>query len=205
MERAVFLDRDGVISEEVGYLGDSDRLLLIPRAADAVKLLNQSGLKTIVITNQSGVARGYFSEEMLGDIHRKMEELLSDQGASLDGIYYCPHHPEGTVATFRRECDCRKPAVGLLIKAAKEHSVDLPSSYLVGDKRSDMECAHRAGVKGILVLTGYGRDELKKVNGVPLVQPAFVAADVLDAARWIIKEKAGEKPGDSHSKTECNR
>ena len=205
MERAVFLDRDGVISEEVGYLGDSDRLLLIPRAADAVKLLNQSGLKTIVITNQSGVARGYFSEEMLGDIHRKMEELLSDHGASLDGIYYCPHHPEGTVATFRRECDCRKPAVGLLIKAAKEHSVDLASSYLVGDKRSDMECAHRAGVKGILVLTGYGRDELKKSNGVPLVQPAFVAADVLDAARWIIKEKAGEKPGDSHSKTECNR
>ena len=205
MERAVFLDRDGVISEEVGYLDDSDRLRLIPQAAGAVKLLNQSGFKTIVITNQSGVALGYFSDDVLGDIHRKMEELLSEQGASLDGIYYCPHHPEGTVETYRRECDCRKPATALLVKAAGEHGIDVASSYLVGDKRSDMECAHRAGATGILVLTGYGRDELKKVKGVPVAQPAYVAANVLDAARWIIKDKAGEKPGDSHSKAECNR
>ena len=205
MESAVFLDRDGGISEEVGYLGDSDRLRLMPQAADAVKLLKQNGFKTIVITNQSGVARGYFSEQALGDIHRKMEQFLSAQGATLDGIYYCPHHPEGTVDAYRRECDCRKPATGLLIKAAGEHGVDVTSSYLVGDKRSDMECAHRAGATGILVLTGYGRDELKNVNGVAVAQPSYVAADVLDAARWIIKDKAGEKPGDSLSKTECNR
>ena len=205
MERAVFVDRDGVISEEVGYLGDCDRLRLIPHSAEAVKLVNQSGLKIIAITNQSGVARGYFSEEMLGDIHRKMEMLLSDQGAFLDGIYYCPHHPEGTVEAYRMECDCRKPAAGLLIRAAKEHSIDVSSSYLVGDKHTDIECARRAGARGILVLTGYGRDELKKINGGASAQPHYVAADLLDAVQWIIKDKTGEKPGDPHHKIECNR
>jgi D-glycero-D-manno-heptose 1,7-bisphosphate phosphatase len=205
MERAVFVDRDGVISEEVGYLGDRDHLRLIPQSADAVKLINQSGLKIIVITNQSGVARGYFSEEMLGHIHRKMERLLSDQGACLDGIYYCPHHPEGTVEAYRRECACRKPAAGLLIQAAEEHAIDVASSYLVGDKRTDIECAHRAGAKGILVLTGYGEDELSKIESTTLAQPAYVAADLLDAVQWIIKDKASEKPGDPHHKIECNR
>lgn len=205
MERAVFVDRDGVISEEVGYLGDRDHLRLIPHAAEAVKLVNQSGLKIIAITNQSGVARGYFSEEMLGDIHRKMEMLLSDQGAFLDGIYYCPHHPEGTVEAYRMECDCRKPAAGLLIQAAKEHAIDVSSSYLVGDKHTDIECAHRAGARGILVLTGYGRDELKKINSGASAQPHYVAADLLDAVQWIIKDTTGEKPGDPHHKIECNR
>jgi len=199
MERAVFVDRDGVISEEVGYIGDRDRLRLIPQSADAVKLINQSGLKIIVITNQSGVARGYFSEEMLGHIHRKMEQLLSDQGASLDAIYYCPHHPEGTVEAYRRQCACRKPAAGLLIKAAQEHAIDVASSYLVGDKHTDIECAHRAGAKGILVLTGYGKDELRKINSGALAQPEYVAADLLDAVQWIIKDKTSEKPGDPHN------
>lgn len=205
MERAVFVDRDGVISEEVGYLGDRDHLRLIPNSAEAVKLVNQSGLKIIAITNQSGIARGYFSEEMLGHIHRKMEQLLSDQGAFLDGIYYCPHHPEGTVEAYRMECDCRKPAAGLLTRAAQEHSIDVSSSYLVGDKRTDIECAHRAGAQGILVLTGYGKDELRKINSAALAQPAYVAADLRDAVQWIIKEITSGKPGDPHHKIECNR
>jgi D-glycero-D-manno-heptose 1,7-bisphosphate phosphatase len=205
MERAVFVDRDGVISEEVGYIGDSEDFRLIPHSAEAVKLINQSGLKIIAITNQSGVARGYFSEEMLGHIHRKMEKLLSDQGAFLDGIYYCPHHPEATVQAYRMECDCRKPATGLLIQASKEHSIDVSSSYLVGDKRTDIECAHRAGAKGILVLTGYGKDELRKFNSAASEQPEYVAADLLDAVQWIIKDKTSEKPGDPHHKIECNR
>jgi len=205
MERAVFLDRDGVISEEVGYIADREHLRLIPQSAKAVKLINQSGLKIIAITNQSGVARGYFSEEMLGHIHRKMEKLLSDQGAFLDGIYYCPHHPEGTVEAYRVKCDCRKPATGLLIQAAQEHSIDVSSSYLVGDKRTDIECAHRAGAKGILVLTGYGKDELRKINRAALAQPHYIAADLLDAVQWIIKDKTSEKQGDPHHKIECNR
>jgi D-glycero-D-manno-heptose 1,7-bisphosphate phosphatase len=205
MKRAVFVDRDGVLSEEVGYLGDRDHVRLIPHSAEAVKLVNQSGLKIIAITNQSGVARGYFSEEMLGQIHGKMEQLLKDQGAFLDGIYYCPHHPEGTVEAYRMVCDCRKPAAGLLIQAAQEHSIDVSSSYLIGDKRTDIECAHRAGARGILVLTGYGRDELGKINSAASAQPAYVAADLLDAVQWIIKDKTGEKPGDPHHKIECNR
>lgn len=205
MERAVFVDRDGVISEEVGYLADVEHVRLIPRSAEAVKVINQSALKIIAITNQSGVARGYFSEEMLGHVHRKMEQLLSDQGALLDGIYYCPHHPEGTVEAYRIECDCRKPSAGLLIQAAEEHAIDLSSSYLVGDKRTDIECAHRAGAKGILVLTGYGKDELSTINSAALAQPEYVAADLLDAVQWIIKDKTSEKPGNPHHKIECNR
>ena len=205
MERAVFVDRDGVICEEVGYIGEREQLRLIPQSAEAVKLINQSGLKIIAITNQSGVARGYFSEETLGHLHRTMEKLLSDQGASLDGIYYCPHHPEGTVEAYRMVCDCRKPATGLLIKAAQAHAIDLSSSYLVGDKRSDIACAHRAGAKGILVLTGYGRDELSKINSAASLQPHYVAADLLAAVQWIIKDTRREKPGDSHHKIECNR
>lgn len=205
MERAVFVDRDGVISEEVGYLSTIDHLRLVPRSAEAVKLVNQSGLKIIAITNQSGIARGYFSEEMLGHINRKMAQLLKDQGAFLDGIYYCPHHPEGTIEAYRMVCDCRKPAAGLLIQAAQEHSIDVSSSYLVGDKGTDIECAHRAGAQGILVLTGYGRDELRKINSAALAQPAYVAADLLDAVQWIIKDKTSENPGDPHHKIECNR
>ena len=205
MERAVFVDRDGVISEEVGYISDVEHFRLIPKSAEAVKLINQRGLKIIVITNQSGVARGYFSEEVLGHINRKMEQLLSDQGALLDGIYYCPHHPEGTVEAYRVECDCRKPATGLLIQASQEHAIDLSSSYLVGDKRTDIECAHRAGAKGILVLTGYGKDELSQIDSAALAHPEYVAADLLDAVQWIIKDKASEKPGDPHHKIECNR
>jgi D-glycero-D-manno-heptose 1,7-bisphosphate phosphatase len=205
MERAVFVDRDGVISEEVGYIGDREQLRLIPQSAEAVKLINQSGLKIIAITNQSGVARGYFSEEMLAHIHRKMEKLLSGQGAFLDGIYYCPHHPEGTITAYRMKCDCRKPATGLLIQAAQEHAIDVSSSYLVGDKRTDIECAHRAGAKGILVLTGYGKDELTKINKAALAQPHYIAADLLNAVQWIIKDKTSEKQGDPHHKIECNR
>lgn len=205
MERAVFVDRDGVLSEEVGYLGEEGRLRLISRSAQAVRLLNQRGVKIIVVTNQSGVARGYFSEAMLRGIHLKLQESLSEQGAFLDGIYYCPHHPEGTVEAYCIECTCRKPAPGLLIQASQKHAIDLASSYLVGDKGSDIECAHRAGAKGILVLTGYGRDELIKISSSAAAKPEHVAADLLDAVRWIIGDTGGEKPGDPHRKVECNR
>lgn len=205
MGPGVFVDRDGVICEEVGYIGEREQMRLIPRAAEAVKLINLSGLKIIAITNQSGVARGYFTEETLGYLHRELEKLLSDQGAFLDGIYYCPHHPEGSVAAYRMACDCRKPATGLLNRAAAAHAVDLASSYLVGDKVTDIACAQRAGAKGILVLTGYGRDELVKINRADSAQPHYVAADLLDAVEWIIKDSRRGKPGDPHHKTLCNR
>ncbi|MCK5423071.1 MAG: HAD family hydrolase, partial [Deltaproteobacteria bacterium] len=175
---AVFLDRDGTISEEVGYISNLDQFQLMPKSAEAVKLMNERGLKVIVVTNQAGVAKGYFPEEMVSRVHKKMEKILSDQGAFLDGIYYCPHHPEGIVETYRKKCECRKPASGLLRQASEEHGIDISSSYMVGDKMADVECAHQIGVKGVLVLTGYGKDELKKIEGARIRRPEYVADDI---------------------------
>ena len=202
MKRAVFVDRDGTLSEEVGYIRDVKQFHLMPLSAKAVRLINQSGLKVIIITNQAGVARGYFPEEMIFKIHKKMEMLLSEQGAYLDGIYYCPHHPEGVIESYRKGCDCRKPASGLLERASKEHGIDLAASYVVGDKVTDIECAHRVGAKGILVLTGFGKDELKRINNTP---PKYVASDLFDAVRWIIRDLGIEHDGDPDSKIKCHR
>jgi D-glycero-D-manno-heptose 1,7-bisphosphate phosphatase len=188
MRRAVFLDRDGVICREEGYIRDPLRLQLIPGAADALRLFNDSGLATVVVTNQSGVARGFFAEETIAGVNRAMNERLERQGAYLDAVYYCPHHPDGVVETYRKVCDCRKPATGLLQQAAEDFALDLKRSYLVGDKLSDMECAGRAGVKGILVLTGYGALEYKRIGPTPGVNPAVIAADLLEAARWILND-----------------
>jgi len=205
MNSAVFLDRDGTISEEVGYLSDPDQLRLIPHSAEAIRLINENSLKTIIITNQAGVARGYFPEEMVSQVHQKMEKLLSARGAHLDDIYYCPHHPEGIVESYRKGCDCRKPASGLLKQASKEHGIDLTSSYMVGDKVTDMHLAHGVGARAILVLTGYGRDELEKIKKNSLKNPEYVACNLLDAAKWIIKDLGIAHSGDSDNKIECNR
>ncbi len=164
MKQAVFLDRDGVICREEGYISDPRRLQLLPGSGDAIRLFNRNAITTVVITNQSGVARGFFPEGAIAEMNRAMTERLEEQGACLDGIYYCPHHPEGIIESFRKVCDCRKPATGLLTRAARDHGIDLSRSYLVGDKRSDMECACRAGVKGILVLTGYGAEEYRLMS-----------------------------------------
>ena len=188
MRRAVFLDRDGVICTEEGYNSDPRRLRLIPGVVDAIRLFNQSGLAAVVITNQSGVARGFFAEETVAALNRAMHERLEEQGAYLDAVYYCPHHPDGTVEKYRRVCDCRKPATGMLRQAADECNLDVNRSYLVGDKLSDIECAGRAGVKGILVLTGYGAEECKRLDRAPGVHPSFIAADLREAAGWIVND-----------------
>jgi D-glycero-D-manno-heptose 1,7-bisphosphate phosphatase len=188
MRRAVFLDRDGVICTEEGYISDPRQLRLIPGAADAIRLFNQSGLAAVVITNQSGVARGFFTEETVAVLNRAMHERLEEQGARLDAVYYCPHHPEGAVERYRLVCDCRKPATGMLRQAADECNLEVMRSYLVGDKLSDIECAGRAGVKGIMVLTGYGAEECKRLDQTPAVHPAFVAADLREAAGWILND-----------------
>ena len=196
MQRAVFLDRDGVICEDVGYLTEVSQLQLIPDAAQAVHLLNSSGLKVIIITNQSGVARGYFSEAQVREIHREMGKLLSTQRAYIDAIYYCPHYPEGTIEHYRRECDCRKPSPGMLTQAANDHGIDLAQSYLVGDKLTDIECAQRAGARGILVLTGYGKDEEEKIDGASPSKPVCIAPNLFEAAQWIIEDLGGGNRGD---------
>ena len=185
---AVFLDRDGTLNEESGYLNHVDRLKLIDGAAEAVALLSRHGLKTIVVTNQSGVARGYFPETLLPRLHDKLQKLLIERGARLDAIYYCPHHPDVGEPPYRRDCECRKPKLGMIRRAEKEFSVDARKSYMVGDKISDVEFGRRAGCKTVLLLTGYGKGELEhnreQLNG----DPDHVAADILDAAKWIVSD-----------------
>jgi D,D-heptose 1,7-bisphosphate phosphatase len=197
VERAVFLDRDGVVIEEVGYLSDVSQLCFTPHSAQAVHLLNTTKMKVIMITNQSGVARGYFSEAAISKIHQEIDKQLSAEKAFIDGIYYCPHHPEGSVKQYAIQCDCRKPGLGLLKQAAEEHSIDLKHSYLVGDKLSDVECGQKAGLISILVLTGYGKDEMKKITEGSSVKPIYIARNLYEAAQWIIEDYGGGNTGDT--------
>jgi D-glycero-D-manno-heptose 1,7-bisphosphate phosphatase len=186
MTRAVFLDRDGTINIEVGYLNHPDQVELIPRAGAGIKLLNEAGLKAIVITNQAGIARGVVREDLLPDIHQRLMLLLAREGAALDGFYYCPHHPEGVVEQYRITCDCRKPLPGMLLQAAGEYSIDLSASYVIGDKSCDMELARNAGTKAVMVLTGYGEKELARHRAAGLSPPDYIAQDLYAAAQWIL-------------------
>lgn len=185
---AVFLDRDGTITEERGYLNHPDYLELIANAAEGIALLNRSGLRTIVITNQSGVARGFFPESLLPALHKKMRALLAKREARIDAIYYCPHHPCIGEPPYRNDCECRKPKTGMIDKAAREHSLDIMRSYLVGDKLSDIETGKNAGCKTILVMTGYGKGEWEFNRSKLKGAPDYLAADLLDAAQWIKKD-----------------
>lgn len=187
--RAVFLDRDGTINEEVGYVNHIERFFLLPRVGQAIRLLNQHGWKTVVVTNQSGVARGYFPESLIHQVHQKMKELLKSEEAYLDGIYYCPHHPDIGVPPYRQRCRCRKPATGMVEDASKELGLDLSLSYMVGDRGVDIEFAHQIGVKPILVLTGYGKGEWEHGRSQWKVKPDYVAQDLLEAVRWILQQE----------------
>ncbi len=185
---AVFMDRDGTICEEVGYLDSVERFRLIPRSAAAVKRLNDQGMKAVLITNQSGVARGYFSEKNLEAIHAELFRQMEKEGAHLDGVYYCPHHPSEGEEPYRRICNCRKPESGLLLKAAEEMHLDLARSYAVGDRLIDLECGFRVGAKGVLVLTGYGKEEMKLLQANGDRKPSFIAQDLYQAIQWIIEQ-----------------
>ncbi|MFN3149625.1 D-glycero-beta-D-manno-heptose 1,7-bisphosphate 7-phosphatase [Bremerella sp.] len=172
---AVFLDRDGTINEEVKYLGSPHQLRLVPGAAEAIARLNQVGIPIIVVTNQSGIARGYYTEDDVQDVHNYMDKLLADHGASISAYYYCPHHPDAIVKKYAVDCECRKPRIGMLSAAAAQENVSLSQAYVVGDKRSDLRAAVNAGARGILVRTGYGaktEEELvreSKATGAALV------------------------------------
>jgi D-glycero-D-manno-heptose 1,7-bisphosphate phosphatase len=185
---AVFMDRDGTVSEEVGYLRNIDHLKLIEGSAYAVKLLNKRGLKTAIVTNQSGVARGYFTEESIHKAHERLKTLLSEYGAFLDGIYYCPHHTEVGNKEYRKNCNCRKPNPGMIETAADEMNIDIKKSYVVGDKVSDVQLAHNVGAKGILVLTGYGKGELQYFQNNGNKKPDYIADNLYDAVKWILKD-----------------
>ena len=186
---AVFLDRDGTINEEMGYVNHLERFVLLPRVGQAIRLLNENGLKAVVVTNQSGVARGYFPESLVHQIHHKMQDLLKTEGAQIDGIYYCPHHPEAGNPPYRQKCRCRKPAPGLVEEAVKDLDIDCSKSYVIGDRGLDIEFAHRIGAKGILVLTGYGKGEWEFLRDQWSVKPDHVAPDLYEAVQWILLQK----------------
>jgi D-glycero-D-manno-heptose 1,7-bisphosphate phosphatase len=169
----------------VGYLDSIEQLRLIPGSAAAIKLLNERGLKAVVVTNQSGIARGFFSESRLQEVHEELERLLRLEGAYLDGIYYCPHHPSDGHEPYLGVCDCRKPASGLLLRAAADLGLDLRASYVIGDHRSDVECAQRVGAKGILVLTGHGENSRAEKESWPS-PPAYIAPDLYAGVQWVI-------------------
>jgi D-glycero-D-manno-heptose 1,7-bisphosphate phosphatase len=187
--RAVFVDRDGTINEEVGYVNHLRRFVLLPRVGEAIRLLNRHGLKTVVVTNQSGVARGYFSESLIHLVHQKMQELLRQEGAHLDGIYYCPHHPDAGNPPYRQKCRCRKPETGLVDEATRALDLDCSKSYMIGDRGHDLEFAHRIGAKGILVLTGYGRGEWEYCRDQWKAEPDYIGQDLYEAVQWILGQE----------------
>jgi D-glycero-D-manno-heptose 1,7-bisphosphate phosphatase len=186
MNRAVFIDRDGTISEEVGYIGHPDLLRIYPWAPSAIRKLNLAGIRAILATNQAGIARGYFREESLESIHARLEAALAREGARLDAIYYCPHHPEAAIPSYRQDCDCRKPKPGMVLRAAEKFALDLSSSFVIGDRYCDVETAHRAGARGVLVLSGYGNGEYTYQSASWPRQPDHVAADLSEAVDWIL-------------------
>ena len=192
--RAVFIDRDGTISEEVGYVNHPTRYRVFPFAAEAVRLLNTAGWLAILVTNQAGVARGYFAEEMIGKVHNILTQELERLGARLDAIYYCPHHPTVGEPPYRLDCDCRKPKPGLIRRAGEEFHIDLAESWMIGDRHSDIEMAHNAGVRAAFVLSGYGRGEWEHQRAAWKHQPELVAENLLEAVRGILgKEKASDE------------
>ncbi len=218
MKFAVFIDRDGTINQEVGYVDSLDRFYILPRVAEAIQKLNENNIPAIMVTNQSGIGRGYFSIDFIKELHNKMSLELKKGNCKLDGIYICPHTPTD-------KCVCRKPKPGLLLKAAREHGISLHNSYVIGDKIIDIKLAHSVGAKGVLVLTGYGAEELKsksnrsnpllspfskggKVTEIPPLEkggmggfddslsedsPDHVASNLYEAVEWILEDAGSQK------------
>ncbi len=191
MRRAIFMDRDGTVSEEVGYVNHLSRYRLLPNSLEAIRLINRAGFLAIVTTNQSGVARGYFSEALVQQVHDRLLSWMRDGGARIDAIYYCPHHPVEGQPPFRADCDCRKPRPGMIRRAAREHGIDLARSYVIGDSRVDLEAGAAAGVPGVLVLSGYGRGLVEHQRERLRVEPIGIEQDLLDAVRFVLAREPG--------------
>lgn len=165
------------------------RLKLLPRSAAGVRRLNEAGIAAVMVTNQAGIARGYFSLDVMNATHQQLTEQLKDAGAHLDGLYVCPHHPTEGAPPFRVDCDCRKPKPGLLLRAAADLDLDLGVSSIVGDKASDLAVAKHVGASPILVLTGYGLGEWEYHRMRFPVPPDHVASDLLDAVEWVLAQR----------------
>lgn len=188
LKPAVFMDRDGTMTVEGGYINHPSRLHLIPTTADAVRLCNENDLMAVVATNQAGVARGYFTEDLVHVVHDRLRKLLEEQGAKLDAIYYCPHHPREGKPPYQADCDCRKPRPGMIEQACRELPIDRARSYMVGDKISDSEFGHRLGLRTVMVMTGYGRGEYEYQRQDWNDTPDFIAENLKEAVEWIIED-----------------
>lgn len=183
---AVFLDRDGTINEEVNYLGDPAQLKLTPGAAKAIHLLNSHNIPVIVVTNQAGIARGYFNEAQMHLVHQALDLMLAPVNAKIDAYYFCPHHPTAGIGKYKTNCACRKPEPGMLHQAAQDLHLDLSKSYLVGDKLTDIQAGNHAGCQTVLVKTGYGTEESKiKQDEIEIDR---ISPDLLDAIDWILSQ-----------------
>lgn len=190
--RAIFIDRDGTLSQEIGYVNHASRYRMFPFAVDAIRLINRSGFLAVLVTNQAGVARGYFPEETIGEVHAVVTAALAAGDAHLDAIYYCPHHPSVGEAPYRLDCDCRKPRPGLLRRAERELGVDLARSFVVGDRKGDLDLAWSVGATAVMVKTGYGLGELQSHAPRWPRPPDLVAENLLHAVELILTRVEGE-------------
>jgi D-glycero-D-manno-heptose 1,7-bisphosphate phosphatase len=182
MNRAIFLDKDGTLIPDIPYNIDPDMITLQPDGIEGLKLLHNEGYLLIIVSNQSGVARGYFTEEKLQAVEMKIKELLAANDIPLSGFYYCPHYPQGTIKSFNIKCDCRKPMPGMLLKAATEHNIDLAKSWMIGDILNDVEAGNRAGCKTVLIDNG---NETEWVPGEYRI-PAVICESINEAADSIL-------------------
>lgn len=182
--QTVFLDRDDTISRDIPYCSRPEDFELLPAAGEGVKLLNDADFRIVIITNQSGIARGYFSEEMLGKIHQKMRDDLAQYGAHIDAIYFCPHHPDDN-------CDCRKPKPKLVYQAVKKLAIDLKRSYVIGDRLTDLELARNIGCKSAIIPSAPGKAELENSS----ISPDYAAPDFISAAKWVIRDNKASQEG----------
>jgi D-glycero-D-manno-heptose 1,7-bisphosphate phosphatase len=188
MKPAIFIDRDGTLSHEVGYVNHASRFRLYPWSVDAVRLVNRSGYLAVVVTNQAGVARGYFPESVVHEVHATLGAAMAAGGASLDGVYHCPHHPAVGEPPYRQDCDCRKPRPGLLHRAAGDLGIDLARSWVVGDRHGDLRLAWNVGARGALVKSGYGLGELTYHAQRWSRPPDLVAEHLLEAVERILSQ-----------------
>ncbi len=184
MNKAVFLDRDGTLIEDVGYLSNEKDISLIEGAAEAVHDLKNAGFKTVMITNQAAISRGIITEDRFKEINAQILSEFSKKGADFDGVYYCPHHPTEGKGKYLVNCSCRKPLPGMLLKAAQELDLDLAGSFMIGDKDIDIEAGAKAGCKTALVLTGYGNSS----KNSPRAKPDHISANILDASQWVLRK-----------------
>ena len=188
---AVFLDRDGTVNVEVHYLSQPEQIELLPTVSETISMLNSRGIPVVIVTNQAGVARGYFPEHRLIAIHDHLRRILAEKNACIDGVYYCPHHPSAGLGEYRKVCDCRKPMPGMLKRAASELAIDLTRSLLIGDRESDLQAGSNAGCQTALVTTGYGVEtsaaiDLKSVGGIGIFPT------VADAVTEWLNQSNGE-------------